>query len=142
IMRGRIITNPPRSAVTWSRSYFSEDVLRQQLLDVHRRLHLGDAAVALDGLLRPAGIDPDVLFPDEPARLDGRDRVFLQLDAGLDAHVHARLIVRERDAVHAPDLHPRDLHRGARLEPAHGGEIRGDGVAGAAEELDPAELDG
>src|SRR5687768_1667974 len=62
----------------------AEDVLGQQLFEVHGRLHLADASVGLDELVRAARADADVLLADEPLGLDGRDGVFLQLDAGVD----------------------------------------------------------
>jgi len=50
---------------------------------------LGDLAVRLDDLLRPARADLDELLADEPLVLIDRDRVFRELHAVLDGHDHA-----------------------------------------------------
>src|SRR4029453_14113205 len=78
---------------------------------------------------------------DEPLGLDGRDRVFLQLDLRLDHHDHLSLVVLQLDAVDPADLDSRDLDGGADLEPAHRRELGVDHVALAAEEVHAPELD-
>src|SRR5581483_2147222 len=49
---------------------FAEDVLRDQLLDVHRRLHLGQPSARPHELLGAAGGDLDELLADQPLGLD------------------------------------------------------------------------
>src|SRR2546422_1273823 len=75
----------------------AEDVLGQQLLEVDRRFDLMDPPAARDDLLRSARTDTQVLFPDQPLRLDRRDRVVLQLDPRIDPEGHERLIVFQGD---------------------------------------------
>src|SRR5947209_978313 len=122
-------------------SHFAEDVLRQQLLEVHGGLHLADLSAGRNNLIRTARTDPHVLLADQTLGLDRRDRVLLQLDALLHAQGHARLIVVEADRVHPADLDPRDLDRRAGLEPAHGREIHGHLVAPGAQERHAPQLD-
>src|SRR6266436_2726949 len=122
-------------------SHLAEDVLRQQLLEVHGRLHLADLAAGRDDLVRAARTDPHVLLADQTLGLDRRDRVLLQLDALLHAQDHARLVVVEADRVHPADLDPCDLDRRAGLEPAHGREIHGHLVAAGAQERHAPQLD-
>src|SRR6266478_7500541 len=122
-------------------SDLSEDVLRQEFLEVHGRLHLADLAAGRDDLVRAARTDPHVLLADQTLGLDRRDRVLLQLDALLHAQDHARLVVVEADRVHPTDLDPRDLDRRAGLEPAHGREIHGHPVAPGAQERHAPQLD-
>src|SRR5712664_2515252 len=90
-------------------SHLAEDVLRQEFLEVHGRLHLADLAAGRDDLVRAARTDPHVLLADQTLGLDRRDRVLLQLDALLHAQDHARLVVVEADRVHPADLDPCDL---------------------------------
>src|SRR2546421_12975889 len=87
-----------------SASHLAEDVLRQQLLEIHGRLHLADLSAGRDDLVRAARTDPHVLLADQTLGLDRRDRVLLQLDAGLHAQDHARLVVVEAERVHPTDL--------------------------------------
>src|SRR6267143_2698046 len=122
-------------------SHLAEDVLRQQLLEVHGRLHLADLSAGRDDLVRAARTDPHVLLADQTLGLDRRDRVLLQLDALLHAQDHARLVVVEADRVHPADLDPCDLDRRAGLEPAHGREIHGYLVAAGAQERHAPQLD-
>src|SRR5712664_1073944 len=122
-------------------SHLAEDVLRQEFLEVHGRLHLADLAAGRDDLVRAARTDPHVLLADQTLGLDRRDRVLLQLDALLHAQDHARLVVVEADRVHPADLDPCDLDRRAGLEPAHGREIHGHLVAAGAQERHAPQLD-
>src|SRR5882762_3760055 len=121
-------------------SHLAEDVLRQQLLEVHGRLHLADLAAGLDDLVRAARTDPHVLLADQTLGLDRRDRVFLQLHALVHAQLDARLVVVEADRVHPADLDARDLDRRAGLQPPDGREIHHHHVAPPAQERHPAEL--
>src|SRR5437867_5858090 len=116
--------------------HLAEDVLGQQLLEIHRRLDFTDLAVRGNDLLGPARADPYVLFPDQPLRLDRRDRVFLKLDPGLDAKRDAGLVVRQADRLDAADLDPRDLHGRPGLQAPHRREIDGHRIAAAAETRD------
>src|SRR5262249_51179189 len=79
--RASLPSSPPRSRSTGGPegggSYLAEDVLGEELLDVDRRLHLGDPAVGLEDPIGAPGADADVLLADQPLRLDGRDRVLL-----------------------------------------------------------------
>src|SRR5882672_2819673 len=98
-------------------SHLAEDVLRQEFLEVHGRLHLADLAAGRDDLVRAARTDPHVLLADQTLGLDRRDRV------------------------HPADLDPCDLDRRAGLEPAHGREIHGHLVAAGAQERHAPQLD-
>src|SRR5437879_10324737 len=118
----------------------AEDVLGQQLLEVDRRFDLSDPPAGGDELLRSARTDTQVLFPDQPLRLDRRDRVVLQLDPRIDPEGHERLIVFQGDGLHAPDLDARDLHRRAGLQPPDRRKLGGDHVAAPTEERNASEV--
>src|SRR3989441_3542473 len=120
----------------------AEDVFRQQLLEVDGRLDLSDSATGRDDLLGPARADAHVLLPDQSLRLDRRDRVLLQLDPSTDPEGHERLVVLQADALDAPDLDARDLHRRAGLQPADRRELGKDRIAAAAEERNASEFNG
>src|SRR3984893_5510330 len=147
-----VITASPRASsalFTWNQFiatsrfeslHLAEDVLGEQLLDVDRRLDLADPAVGRDDLVGAARADADVALADQALGLDGGDRVVLQLHPGLDHHDHVGLVVLQHDAIHPAHLDPRDLDGRARLEPAHGGEVRAHHVAPVAQEIDAAEL--
>src|SRR5438094_9367025 len=111
----------------------AEDVFRQQLLEVDGRLDLSDPATGRDDLLGPARADAHVFLPDQPLRLDRRDRILLQLDPSTDPEGHERLVVLQADVLDAPDLDARDLHRRAGLHAAHRRKV-GKGRMGAAAE--------
>src|SRR4029453_4149280 len=51
--------------------HFAEDILREELFEVHRRLHLADASVGRNDLVGPPWADPDELLADQSLRLDG-----------------------------------------------------------------------
>src|SRR5262245_47567289 len=123
-----------------SPSYFAEDIFREELLEVHRSFDLADAPTRRNDLLRAARAVPYELLADQTLGLDGGDGVLLKLHVTVEAKHHARLIVRQSDRFHAPDLDARDLHAGARLEAAHRGEVHRDDIAGAAEERDASEF--
>src|SRR5438128_2990703 len=118
----------------------AENVLGQKLLEVDRRFDLSDPPAGLDDLLRSPRTDTQVLLPDQPLRLDRRDRVVLQLDPRIDPEGYERLIVPQCDGLYAPDLDARDLHRRAGLQPADRRELGGDHVAAPAEERNVSEL--
>src|SRR3989441_5795981 len=120
----------------------AEDVFRQQLLEVDGRLDLPDPATGRDDLLGPARADAHVLLPDQPLRLDRRHRVLLQLDPSTDPEGHERLVVLQADALDAPDLDARDLHRRAGLQPADRRELGEDRITAAAEERNASEFNG
>src|SRR6267143_2023370 len=121
-------------------SHLAEDVLRQQLLEVHGRLHLADLAAGLDDLVRAARTDPHVLLADQTLGLDRRDRVFLQLHVLVHPQLDAGLVVVEADRIYPADLDARDLDRRAGLQPAHGREVHQHHVAPPAQERHPAQL--
>src|SRR5258705_4383055 len=127
-----VIDDPP---LMWVALDLAENVLRQQLFQIDGRLHLGNLAVRLDDLVRPARADLDELLADEALGLDGRDGVFRDLDAVLDGHDHAGLIVVQAERGDPAHLHSGDLDRRPGLEPARRREIRGDDVVSAAPQL-------
>src|SRR5438876_766315 len=112
------------------------------LAEVEGRLDLSDPATGRDDLLGPARADAHVLLPDQPLRLDRRDRVLLQLDPSTDPEGHERLVVLQADVLDAPDLDARDLHRRAGLQPADRRELGEDRIATAAEERNASEFNG
>src|SRR5207249_5379581 len=90
----------------------------------------------------PARADAHVFLPDQPLRLDRRDRILLQLDPSTDPEGHERLVVLQADVLDAPDLDARDLHRRAGLQPADRRELGEDRIATAAEERNASEFNG
>src|SRR5262249_58496358 len=84
----------------------------------------------------PRGVDLENLRADEPAGLDGGDRVLRELDAVPDRHDDVRLVVGQLDRRDAADLHPGDLDARAVLETAGRREVRCHGIALASEEVD------
>src|SRR5688500_8071014 len=77
--------------------HLAEDVLRQQLLEVHRRLDLPDTPAGLDELVGAAGADAHEFLADQALGLDGRDRILLQLDVPLNTEGGARLVIGQTD---------------------------------------------
>ena len=93
-------------------------------------------------LSEPPGLIRTYFSPIRPLVLIEAIESSWSFTPGWIDHDHVGLVVLQHDAIHAAHLDARDLDGGAGLEPAHGGEIRADDVAAAAQEIDPAELHG
>src|SRR2546426_558103 len=98
--------------------------LSDQRLQIHTRFGVADLASRSQLFLGSPRRDRHVLVADQPAGLDRRDGVTIQLDARLDYEGHERAFAIERDPLHMADRHPRNLHGRARLEPGDGIEFR------------------
>src|SRR5262249_20997592 len=90
----------------------AEDVLRDQLFDVDRRLHLGQPPSGRHHLLRAPRVDLDELLADQPLGLHRDDGIRLELDPGVDLHGHPGLEVVEPDRLDPAHPDPGDLHAG------------------------------
>src|SRR2546428_967822 len=120
--------------------HLPEDVLREELFEVYRSFDLPDATIRRDELVGAPRADAHELLADQALRLDGRDRVLLQLHVLLEAKDHAGLIIGQPDRLHPADLHSGDLDAGPGLEAAYRWKIHGDLVARAPEERNSTEF--
>src|SRR2546428_230702 len=129
-----------RSDVIDGLLHLPEDVLREELFEVYRSFDLPDATIRRDELVGAPRADAHELLADQALRLDGRDRVLLQLHVLLEAKDHAGLIIGQPDRLHPADLHSGDLDAGPGLEAAYRWKIHGDLVARAPEERNSTEF--
>src|SRR5712691_2520364 len=116
--------------------------LSDQRFQIHTRFRVADLASRRQLFLRPAGRDQHVLVADQPACLDRRDGIAVNLHARMERQHHERPVVLQPDPLHLADLHSGDLHGRARLEPRDGIEFRLElNLIPAPDDFELAELD-
>jgi hypothetical protein len=68
--------------------YPAEDVFADEVVNVHRRLRIGDGSTGLEQRTGSAGRYADILVSDQPFGLDGGDGIVIDLNAVLNAQFY------------------------------------------------------
>src|SRR5688572_26739850 len=117
------------------------NVLADQLFQIEPRFRIPDPASRLEDLAAPPERQRDIFFPDDPARLDRRNGVAIQLDVVADRQGDQAPVFFQRNRLDPPHTHTRNLHRRSGLQSRDRIEFRLDIVKVAADDLQLPEFD-
>src|SRR5438034_652019 len=117
------------------------NVLADQLFQIEPRFRIPDPASRPEDFAAPPDRQRDIFFPNDPARLDRRNGVVIQLDVIADRQGDHAPVSIQLNPLHPPHLHARNLHRRAGLQSRDRIEFGFDIVTVAADDLQLPELD-